>query len=74
MPTIHSDINNPSGSPVTIMATNETWVCHSEPESQQQSIKWHHTIYPGKKVKGVLLAGKIMATAFWNEKGVLGIL
>jgi len=51
MLTFHTDITNPSGSPVTIMATNETWVCHSEPESQQQAIKWHHTTYPGKKLK-----------------------
>jgi len=56
------------------MATNETWVCHSEPEFQQQSIKWHHTTYPGKKPKSVLLAEKIMATVFWDEKGVLGVL
>jgi hypothetical protein len=74
MPTFHIDITNPSGSPATIMATNETWVCHSEPESQQQSIKWHHTTYPGKKFRSVLLAGKIMATVFLDEKGVLGIL
>jgi len=39
MPTFHTDITIPTGSPVTIMATNETWIGHSEPESQQQSKK-----------------------------------
>jgi hypothetical protein len=70
----HIDITNPLGSPFTIVATNEPWICQSEPESQQQSIKWHHTTYPGKKLKSELLAGKIMATVFWDEKGVLGVL
>lgn len=74
MPTFHTDITNPSGSPVTIMSTNETWVGQSEPESRQQSVKRHHTTYPGKKLKSVLLAGKIMATVFWDEKGVLDVL
>jgi hypothetical protein len=39
--------------------------------TKQQSIQWHHTTSSGKKFNSAVLAGKIMATVFWDEKGVL---
>jgi hypothetical protein len=34
-------------------------------------MEWHHMTSPiKKKLRSVLSAGKIMATAIWNEKGI----
>ena len=59
------------------MTVDETWVHHYEPENNAQSRQW---VGPGsprlKKFKTQPSAGKVMATVFWNAKGVimLGIL
>ena len=51
------------------MTTDETWVHYFTPESK------HSSMHPGspkpKKVKTALSAGKVMATIFWDSKGVL---
>ena len=50
----------------------ETWVHYYEPESKAQSRQW---IGPGssrpKKFKTQPSAGKVMATVFWDAKGVI---
>lgn len=55
-----------------IVTGDETWVHHSTPETKQQSMAWTP---PGEKApqkaKRGLSAGKIMATVFWDAKGVL---
>ncbi|CAH2101194.1 unnamed protein product [Euphydryas editha] len=57
-----------------IIFNNETWIHHYTPESKQQSKQW---IGPGeptpKKAKTILSANKVMATAFWDAKGIIFI-
>jgi histone-lysine N-methyltransferase SETMAR len=56
-----------------IVTGDETWVSHFTPESQRQSLEWHHPRSPSKprKFKQTLSTRKIMATVFWDRKGVL---
>ena len=54
------------------MTTNETWVHYFMPESKRSSMQWCHPGSPkAKKVKTMFSAGKVMATIFWDSKGVL---
>ena len=53
------------------MTVNETWVHYYEPENKAESGQW---VGPGsprpKKFKTQLSACKVMATVFWEAKGV----
>ena len=53
------------------MTVDETWVHYYEPENKAQSRQW---VGPGsprpKKFKTQPSAGKVMATVFWDAKGV----
>jgi len=56
----------------SIVTGNETWVYHFTSESKQQSLEWRHSRSPKKrKFKVTQSARKIMATVFWDRKGVL---
>lgn len=51
---------------------DETWVHHYTPESKQQSKQWKKPGEPTpKKAKTILSAGKVMASVFWDAKGVI---
>lgn len=51
---------------------DETWVHHYTPESKQQSKQWKRPgSPPPKKAKAVLSANKVMASVFWDSKGVI---
>ena len=54
------------------MTVDETWVHYYEPENKAQSCQW---VGPGsprpKKFKTQPFAGKVMATVFWDAKGVI---
>lgn len=51
---------------------DETWVHHYTPESKQQSKQWKKPDEPTpKKAKTILSAGKVMASVFWDAKGVI---
>ena len=54
------------------MTVEETWVHYYEPENKAQSLQW---VGPGsprpKKLKTQPSAGKVMATVFWDAKGVI---
>lgn len=51
---------------------DETWVHHYQPESKQQSKQWkHHGSPPPRKAKTVPSAGKVMASFFWDSKGII---
>jgi len=56
----------------SIVTTDETWMHYFTPESKRSSVQWRH---PGslkpKKGKTKFSAGKVMATIFWDSKGVL---
>lgn len=55
-----------------IVACDETWVHHHDPENKRQSIEYHHkgSLVP-KKFKTKDSAGKVMWTVFWNSEGVV---
>lgn len=51
---------------------DETWVHHYTPETKQQSMQWKHVGSPTpKKAKTVPSAGKVMASIFWDAKGII---
>jgi len=55
-----------------IVTGDETWVHHYEPESKRQSMEWRHPSSPKtKKFKTQTSAGKVMATVFWDCRGVI---
>ncbi|CAG9794686.1 unnamed protein product [Diatraea saccharalis] len=56
------------------VTTDETWVHHYIPESKIQSKQWTEKGSPApKKAKAVKSVGKVMASVFWNSKGILMI-
>jgi hypothetical protein len=52
---------------------DETWVSFVNVENKEQSKQWMHTCLPNKlkKFKQMLSARKLMASVFWDRKGVL---
>lgn len=55
-----------------IVTQDETWVHHFDPESKCQSMVWKHVgSPPPKKFKVTMSAGKVMATVFWDNQGVI---
>ncbi|KAJ4441265.1 hypothetical protein ANN_11119 [Periplaneta americana] len=56
-----------------IVTGDETWVSHNTPETKRQSRQWHQPSSPKKpkKFKQTLSTQKVMATVFWDRKGVL---
>lgn len=55
-----------------VVTGDETWVHFYDPETKQESMAWTHKgSPPPKKFKVQKSAGKIMATIFWDNKGVL---
>ena len=52
-----------------MVTVDETWFHYYEPETKAQSRQW---VGPGsKKFKTQPSAGKVMATVFWDAKGVI---
>ena len=55
-----------------LVTVDETWVHYYEPENKAQSRQW---VGPGsprpKKFKTQPSAGKVMATVFWDAKGII---
>lgn len=55
-----------------IVTCDETWVHHYTPESKQASMEWRKKGEPGPvKAKSRLSAGKVMATVFFDQRGLL---
>ncbi|GFU76148.1 mariner Mos1 transposase [Trichonephila clavipes] len=64
--------NNRRGISDSIVTGDETWVHYTTPETKEQSKQWKHPSSPrAKKFKQILSAGKIMASIFWDRRGVL---
>jgi len=56
----------------SIVTGDETWVAHYTPETKRQSEQWRHTTSPStKKFKTTISAKKIMASVFWDHKGII---
>lgn len=55
-----------------IVTGDETWIHHWTPETKRQSMVWKgKDEQTPKKAKVVESAGKVMATVFWDSKGIL---
>jgi histone-lysine N-methyltransferase SETMAR len=55
-----------------IVTGDETWVHHINPETKRNSMMWKHPSSPtAKKFKMTASAHKVMATVFWDMKGLL---
>ena len=53
------------------LTQDECWIHRFEAETKRQSMQWkNHSSPPPKKVKVVSSAGKVMASVFWDAKGV----
>jgi histone-lysine N-methyltransferase SETMAR len=51
---------------------DETWVHYYTPETKEQSKQWKHCgSPPPRKAKVVASAGKVMASVFWDAKGII---
>ena len=51
---------------------DETWLYHYDPETKQQSMDWWHSGSPRpKKLRVQKSAGKILASMFWDQDGIL---
>ncbi|KAL4084383.1 hypothetical protein QTP88_028206 [Uroleucon formosanum] len=56
----------------SIVTGDETWVAHYTPETKRQSEQRRHTTSPStKKFKTTISAKKIMASVFWDHKGII---
>ena len=55
-----------------LVTQDETWLHCFDPETKQQSCEWRHSGSPRpKKFKAQKSAGKVLASIFWDEDGVL---
>lgn len=58
----------------SILTCDETWVHYSTPESKRASMQWKRKGSPPPlKAKTTPSAGKVMATVFWDFKGILHV-
>jgi [histone H3]-lysine36 N-dimethyltransferase SETMAR len=55
-----------------IVTCDETWVSHITPENKVDSMQWKHQTSPRvRKFKQVLSPKKVLASAFWDRKGMI---
>jgi len=53
---------------------DETWLYHYDPETKQQSMEWRYSGSPRpKKFRVQKSAGKVLASIFWDQDGILHI-
>jgi len=51
---------------------DETWLYHYEPERKQESMDWRHSGSPRPpKFRVQESAGKVLASDFWDQDGIL---
>jgi len=51
---------------------DETWLYHYDSETKQQRMEWRHSGSPRpKKFRVQEFAGKVLASIFWNQDGIL---
>jgi len=55
-----------------LVTMDETWLYHYDPETKQQSVEWQHSGSPRpKKFRLQKSAGKVLASIFWDQDGIL---
>ena len=56
----------------THLVTDETWLHHWDPDTKKESMQWKHPgSPPPKKFRTQPSASKVMATVFWDSKGII---
>jgi len=57
---------------VRLVTMDETWLYHYDPETKQQSMEWQHSSSPSpKKFQMQKSAGRVLASIFWDQDGIL---
>lgn len=57
-----------------IVTCDETWISHITPECKRDSMQWKHVTSPRvKKFKTVLSPKKVLATVFWDRRGIIHV-
>jgi hypothetical protein len=56
---------------LNIMTDYESWFHDFDPETKQQSIKWHHIAAPKNQARTMPLTSKVIRTVFWDAKGFI---
>jgi len=57
-----------------LVTMDETWFYHYDPETKQQSMEWRHSGSPHPKKSRVhKSSGKVLASIFWDQEGILFI-
>jgi len=55
-----------------LVTMDETWLYHYDLETKQQSMKWQHSGSPcPKKFQVQKSTGKVLASIFWDQDGIL---
>lgn len=55
-----------------VITMDETWLYFYDPETKQQSMEWRHSGSPRpKKFRVQKSAGKVLASVFWDSRGVI---
>ena len=57
-----------------LVTVDETWLYHYDPQTKQKSMKWWHSgsLCP-KKFRVLKSTGKVLASIFWDQDGILHI-
>ena len=55
-----------------LVTMDETWLYHCDPKTKQQSMEWRHSgSSRSKKFRVQKSAGKVLASIFWDQDGIL---
>jgi len=55
-----------------LVTMDETWLYHYDPETKQQSMEWRHSgSSRPQKFRVQKFAGKLLASIFWDQDGIL---
>jgi len=64
--------HNPNDFLSQLVTMDETWLYHYDPETKQQSLEWQHRGSPcPKQFQVQKSAGKVLASIFWDQDGIL---
>jgi len=55
-----------------LLTVDETWLYYYDPETKQESIEWRHSgsLRP-QKFRVQKSAGRVLASIFWDQDGIL---
>ena len=63
---------NPEAFHTHLVTGDETWLHHWDPDTKKESMQWKRLCSPApKKFCSQPSASKVMATAFWDSKGII---